>query len=296
MENDYNLLESVKSLPEPAGFTVGITGQAPFMPFNILSFHREREMLIKYRQVFLKSRWQLMVALEGSGDVIVDGRLLHLEKKSAMLVFPHQSHYYADLQGDDLHWLFITFEMKDCDSSIELLKNRTFALTDNTREYLANGLDCYHKHGSKPYYGNEIAYWLGLCLSEFTRKAESVSAGVKKKGIYNPKQELINRISTYIHSNVSRQITLEEIADEVSLSTSHLCAIFKKHLNVSLGRFIRQTKTHIACGLLISSDMNITEIAEYCGAETVYAFSRAFKNMTGLSPLAYRKHFSAEEK
>ena len=40
---------------------------------------------------------------------------------------------------------------------------------------------------------------------------------------------------------------------------------------------------------MVSSGLNVSQVAQSCGYDSLYSFSRAFKKTTGLSPLAYKK-------
>ena len=55
-------------------------------------------------------------------------------------------------------------------------------------------------------------------------------------------------------------------------------------------------RMHRAKELLISDEnLNIGEIAIECGYDSVYAFSRAFKNMVGMSPNKFRKIYTVSK-
>lgn len=47
-----------------------------------------------------------------------------------------------------------------------------------------------------------------------------------------------------------------------------------------------------ACELLAYGKHTVTQIAEICGYENVYAFSAKFKEFTGASPTAFAKNNS----
>lgn len=66
---------------------------------------------------------------------------------------------------------------------------------------------------------------------------------------------------------------------------------------MSLGSYMRESRLSIAASML--SDPNresIEEIARACGFESIYAFSRAFKNVMGMSPSAYCKFVQSPDK
>jgi AraC-like DNA-binding protein len=51
-----------------------------------------------------------------------------------------------------------------------------------------------------------------------------------------------------------------------------------------------------ACGLLRLSSHRVSEIAEQCGFNSIFSFSRAFRTTYGISPLAYRRGDKPKER
>jgi transcriptional regulator GlxA family with amidase domain len=58
---------------------------------------------------------------------------------------------------------------------------------------------------------------------------------------------------------------------------------------VSLGRYMRESRLSEAAQLLQSSGLNVSDIGERCGFESLYAFSRAFRKAYGIPPRTYRQ-------
>jgi AraC family transcriptional regulator of arabinose operon len=51
---------------------------------------------------------------------------------------------------------------------------------------------------------------------------------------------------------------------------------------------MRESRLSEAAKLLQNSELNVSEIGEKCGFESLYAFSRAFRKAYGIPPRAYR--------
>ena len=84
-------------------------------------------------------------------------------------------------------------------------------------------------------------------------------------------------------------IGIKEIARGLGISQSHLRARFRASCGVSLGRHLRRLRLERACGLLRLTPNRVSEIAEQCGFNSIYSFSRAFRAAYQLSPMAYRQ-------
>ncbi|MFI4910466.1 MAG: AraC family transcriptional regulator [Sedimentisphaeraceae bacterium JB056] len=83
-----------------------------------------------------------------------------------------------------------------------------------------------------------------------------------------------------------RQIS--ELAAELHVCPDHFSRIFKSVMHISPMDFIINCRIEHAKGLLISSNYPVKSIAEMAGYNSVYYFSKHFKNKTGVSPSSFR--------
>ena len=101
---------------------------------------------------------------------------------------------------------------------------------------------------------------------------------------------VIAELLRFINQHISEPLNIQTLAKHVSLSPSHLRMLFRKEMGESLGRYLAEQRLNIACNKLADGHSQVQEIARYCGYSSIYAFGHFFKNMTGMSPLAFRKH------
>ena len=101
--------------------------------------------------------------------------------------------------------------------------------------------------------------------------------------------DLMARINRYVMPRLDQPLSIHQLAAALGESESHLRAKFRRATGGSLGRHLRQLRLQKACQLLHTTGLNITEVAERCGFDSVYSFSRAFKTGCGVSPRAYRE-------
>ncbi len=93
----------------------------------------------------------------------------------------------------------------------------------------------------------------------------------------------------YIHKNYRERITLENIAQTVSVSKSSALNIFNKYLHSSPVSYLVNYRLKRAAKLLASTDGSIYSIARNTGFENVGYFCRKFKGLFGVTPGEYRK-------
>lgn len=98
---------------------------------------------------------------------------------------------------------------------------------------------------------------------------------------------------TFINSNLTKDLNLETIAREAGMSKSYFSTIFKKMNGIPVWDYITRKRIELAMSFLREQDMSILEIAEECGFSSISNFNRCFRQVTGISPSAYRKEFSA---
>lgn len=99
----------------------------------------------------------------------------------------------------------------------------------------------------------------------------------------------INRVLDYILENYSDNFTLSSIATHIDMNKNAFCRFFKKGTRKSLFTVINEVRIGKACQQLVETDMNVLQVCFSSGFNTISNFNKAFKNITGTTPLAYRK-------
>ena len=108
------------------------------------------------------------------------------------------------------------------------------------------------------------------------------------------KDKLKQRVQKYVMANMEEPIQIEDIADALSISASYLRSLFKRYYGISVGKFVLKLKVTHACQLILSTPMQMQEVAAACGFGSAFSFSRAFKRMMCLTPREYRDWFHAK--
>ena len=99
----------------------------------------------------------------------------------------------------------------------------------------------------------------------------------------------INTIFNYVKDNFQEQITLEEVADLVSMTVPSLCRYFKKITKKTFTKFVNEYRLVHASKLLAEKPISITEICFESGFNNFSYFNKSFQNFTGKSASQYRK-------
>jgi len=98
----------------------------------------------------------------------------------------------------------------------------------------------------------------------------------------------IDIIFKHINNNFQQHITLEEIADIVSMTVPAFCRYFKKATGKTFTKLVNEYRVVHATKLLSESQNSITDICFECGFNNFSHFNKLFKEFTGKSASKYR--------
>ncbi len=93
----------------------------------------------------------------------------------------------------------------------------------------------------------------------------------------------------YIQENFDSPITLEEVAEAISLSPAYLSTLFKKEIGIKFSDYLISCRMEKAKQLLKESGESMQIIAEQVGYSDAKYFSKTFFKTVGLKPSEYRK-------
>ncbi|WP_342573120.1 AraC family transcriptional regulator [Paenibacillus sp. FSL R5-0749] len=104
----------------------------------------------------------------------------------------------------------------------------------------------------------------------------------------------------YIENNYSKMISIDHLAEYVSLSKYHFIRRFSSSTGLTPGAYLTRVRTEKALELLRGTTLSIEVIAEQVGYSSGSYFIKAFRSITGVTPgefrsggesLVYRKLF-----
>ncbi|QGY42110.1 helix-turn-helix domain-containing protein [Maribellus comscasis] len=144
-------------------------------------------------------------------------------------------------------------------------------------------------------YKENVDFYLYELVSEFVKMNDKTSKQIQKIDAVktSTKTELYKRLfiaREFIRENVSKKITLDEIALEASLNKYHLLSNFKQLFQCTPHQFSTQLKLSKAYQLLKHKKGSVTEICESVGFDSIGSFSHLFKNHFHISPSTLLKN------
>jgi AraC-like DNA-binding protein/2-polyprenyl-3-methyl-5-hydroxy-6-metoxy-1,4-benzoquinol methylase len=101
--------------------------------------------------------------------------------------------------------------------------------------------------------------------------------------------EQINEAFDYIEEHLDSSIDLDKVANIMCQSTVSFQRTFSIFMNMSIHEYIRRRRMTLAAIELEANSIKVIDVALKYGYESPEAFTRAFKEIHGISPSAARK-------
>lgn len=229
----------------------------------------------------------LIYCTDGEGWCKFDGKIHTVKKNSYFIVPAGSPHAYGNTEGK--HWAIYWIHFNGIQSSryseqlcdrrfgegIPLIPRRElFQLFHETIVDLENGLtpeSCANASARLWHLLGEISY--------------------HRRFASDKDKNTIDKAIMFLKEKVEEDVSLEEVAAHLHLSTTYFCRLFKKRIGQSPINYFILLKIQRSCQYLNFTSMTIHDVAFQLGYEDPYYFSRVFKRVMGMSPKNYRnKH------
>jgi transcriptional regulator GlxA family with amidase domain len=156
----------------------------------------------------------------------------------------------------------------------------------------AAGLDlCLHM--IRKDYGSAVAaHSARLSVMPLEREGGQAQFIVHDHHTPAPQGGPLEPLLAWLRDNLSRDLTLPDIAAEAGLSTRTLIRRFRDQTGVTPLQWLHRARIRRAQHLLETTQHSVERIAAQVGFGSATAFRDRFKRTTGTSPHAYRRTFS----
>ncbi len=189
------------------------------------------------------------------------------------------------------HWGFQN-EFREMFPDVEVMDGSI--VTEEHRIYSSGGANSYWNlllHLVEKYTDRDTAI-LASKYFAIDIDRESQTAFAMFKGQKNHADEAILRVQEYIEKNMPGRISVDELANKISVGRRSFERRFKKATNNSVLEYIQRIKIEAAKHSFESSRKNINEVMFDVGYTDTKAFRTIFKKITGLTPIEYRNKYN----
>lgn len=231
---------------------------------------------------------ELFFVLEGEGFFLKDKEKIAIKKGDLMVINPATNH--CEYSSKDYPLEFFVFAFTDIyfeknDSQIEYLifnnetdsriKSELGTLFEKIYSELCN---------EKNYHLNMIKTYFEQLIILISREKD-----INLKYMHNNVSQSVAICMQFIENNLTKKITLDELASTACINKFSLVKQFNKDIGQSPLNYVMNEKIKKAINMLYFSEDSVEIIAENLGFINVSHFYQQFKNFTGKTPMFYRK-------
>jgi AraC family transcriptional regulator len=99
----------------------------------------------------------------------------------------------------------------------------------------------------------------------------------------------LRRIRELVHAKMEDDLSLDEMAQAVGLSTAHFARMFRKSTGETPHKFVLRQRLERAKVMLRAPDARVLDVAVACGFKTQQHFAQVFRDVWGVTPTEYRQ-------
>lgn len=228
--------------------------------------------------------FEIEIVVLGSGEQILNGQKYTLERGCAYIISPSDFHEVKPkneltlynigfrenmLSEKFLHMLYLKsgvfyFSEEELDEIIlmcKVIEKEYKRERKYQNEFLKNMLECF--------------------LIMILRKTNNLRCS--ETNLHDMQKAVM-----YAKLHFKENPTLCETAFAVNLNPNYFSEKFKEYTKKNYNAYLTELKIDYAKKLLVSSNLNITEVCFASGFASISNFMRVFKKQTGVSPKTYR--------
>jgi AraC family transcriptional regulator len=105
----------------------------------------------------------------------------------------------------------------------------------------------------------------------------------------------LRRIKQLVDAKSGDDLSLDEMAQSVELSTAHFARMFRKSTGETPHQFVLRQRVERAKAMLRAPDARVLDVAVVCGFKTQQHFAQVFRDFWGVSPTEYRQDIVGSE-
>lgn len=138
---------------------------------------------------------------------------------------------------------------------------------------------------SKGFHDENLEY-VNFCLGHLL--ATFIYANKTSEDMDEESNPLVRRAIDFMHKNIDKKLTLQQISNEVGYSPTYFTTLFKKETSYSPLSYFSHLKILKATEYLDYTRQKVKEISFSLGYSDPYYFTKDFKKKMGMSPRQYR--------
>ena len=256
---------------------------------------------ILYRTPHLHREFEVNLILDGSVEILSQGREYHAETGDFFVFDPYQPHELRAREGTVLILsiqispaFFSDYfpQMESVRFGTEIFHRAASPRHQQLYRQLLELTCCYCQKA--PFYELDCARDINamfralLDVSAFTVVSEA------ERPAQRARQERVRYLAERIEGGFSEKLLLGDLAKELGVDLYYLSHFFREHFGLSFQEYLAKLRCEKARRELLLTDRSLLDISLSCGFSSPKYFQRAFQKQYGATPREYRRQAPRE--
>ena len=261
----------------------------------MISF-REKDYMYSYNKMkpkpfstHLHRYYEFLYFIKGDATYIVEGTEYKAQDGDLFITIPGEMHSIVFKSERDYEREFIQISedllpKADFDF-LKFLREKPFGEKNKISAQLVDNSDIKRAFEKVRYYvENRLLQSDGViksCVVQLLDEVNRILPNEQENS--ETENERVVVAKRYINANLSKNLSLEKIAEASFTDKYYLSHIFRSETGITMTDYINIQRIALAKSL-IGKGMNATEVYSLCGFNDYSSFYRAFKKLSGKSP------------
>ena len=256
---------------------------------------------VLYRTPHLHREFEVNLILDGSVEILSQGRGYHAETGDFFVFDPYQPHELRAREGTVLILsiqispaFFSDYfpQMESVRFGTEIFHRAASPRHQQLYRQLLELTCCYCQKA--PFYELDCARDINalfralLDVSAFTVVSEA------ERPAQRARQERVRYLAERIEGGFSEKLLLGDLAKELGVDLYYLSHFFREHFGLSFQEYLAKLRCEKARRELLLTDRSLLDISLSCGFSSPKYFQRAFQKQYGATPKEYRRQAPRE--
>jgi AraC-like DNA-binding protein len=254
---------------------------------------------ISFRNMHMHKDFELFRIFSGELDIVSKNERHRLHEGDFALFNPRRAHEIRALGGNPVRIMPLQVSPSFWSRFYPQMSSVEFEVID-IGEHLGNQRDrlAYHYFSIANNYFEKESYFELRCASHLNALMELLLSRVpwhyltkEQKATKKDQNFRLGRIMDHIESNYTNKLLLKDLCELEGISLHYLSRYFTAHFGMSFQDYLTMLRYGHARLLLERTDLKAGDIAISSGFSDIRYLNRAFRQLHGCTPLAYRDSF-----
>lgn len=262
--------------------------QYPVLLRNPVEYWRDKA---SFKFLFSQMPCWILIAIEGGRFTYTIDSVSGEAGAGDVVICPPDAGFYREIVAPLSFFLFF-FRYREDDPAVEqrvpdrLRRLFQYKFTSSEQDRLFSNF----RHLQKVYAAPDpiSRRWSTHCLNDvwmlFCTEAESM----ERYGDI-ASDPLMRKAKQWIEEHAFENLQLREVADRLELHPAQFSRRFRSAVGISPSRYLHALRMEKARALLVQTDYTLDHVAQLCGYDNGFYFSRVFTRFAKVNPSMYRK-------